>query len=145
MILVNKLLPKLCKDKHKVLIFSQMVKVLEIIKDYLSRKNIQWERIDGNIPEPERNTAIERFTSDDDIFVFLLCTRAGSVGINLTAADTVIINDSDWNPQNDVRAQSRCHRIGQTQDIKVYSLVIRETYELVMLDRCSTARRRING
>ena len=137
MILIDKLLPKLQNDGHKVLIFSQMVKVLDIIEDYLIRKDYTFERIDGSVPEIEREAAIERFSSQEDIFIFLLCTKAGGVGINLTAADTVIIFDSDWNPQNDVQAQSRCHRIGQKREVKVYRLVTRGTYELQMLDRAS--------
>lgn len=69
--------------------------------------------------------------------MFLLCTRAGGVGINLTAADTVIIFDSDWNPQNDIQAQARCHRIGQTQMVKVYRLITKGTYERHMFERAS--------
>ncbi|KAK8835567.1 choline dehydrogenase 6 [Tritrichomonas musculus] len=137
MILIDKLLPKLKNDGHKVLIFSQMVKVLDIIEDYLIKKDYNFERIDGSVPEIEREAAIERFGLQEDIFIFLLCTKAGGVGINLTAADTVIIFDSDWNPQNDVQAQSRCHRIGQKKEVKVYRLVTRGTYELQMLDRAS--------
>jgi len=137
MILVDKLLPKLKKDGHKVLIFSQMIRVLDIIEDYLIKKDIEFERIDGNVSEIDRQAAIERFAIEKDVFVFLLCTRAGGVGINLTAADTVIIYDSDWNPQNDIQAQSRCHRIGQKAKVKVYRLVTRGTYELEMLDRAS--------
>ena len=137
LILIDKLLPKLRADGHKVLIFSQMVKVLDILEDYLDLINIKPERIDGTVPENERQNAIERFASDPNAFVFLLCTRAGGVGINLTAADTVIIYDSDWNPQNDLQAESRCHRIGQTSKVKVYRLVTRGTYELEMLDKAS--------
>jgi SNF2 family DNA or RNA helicase len=69
--------------------------------------------------------------------VFLLCTRAGGVGINLTVADTVIIFDSDWNPQNDLQAQSRCHRIGQTKSVQIYRLITSNTYEKDMFDRAS--------
>jgi chromodomain-helicase-DNA-binding protein 7 len=137
MILLDKLLPKLKSDGHKVLIFSQMVKILDIIEDYLVHREIEYERIDGSVSETDRESAIERFGTDDSKFVFLLCTRAGGVGINLTAADTVIIFDSDWNPQNDVQAQSRCHRIGQRAKVKVCRLVTRGTYEMQMLDRAS--------
>ena len=73
--------------------------------------------------------------SASDRFVFLLCTRAGGLGINLTAADTVIIYDSDWNPQNDLQAQARCHRIGQHKAVKVYRLITRNTYEREMFNR----------
>ena len=76
------------------------------------------------------------FSADSDRFVFLLCTRAGGLGINLTAADTVIIYDSDWNPQNDIQAQARCHRIGQNKAVKVYRLITRNSYEREMFDRC---------
>lgn len=74
---------------------------------------------------------------DSDRFVFLLCTRAGGLGINLTAADTVIIYDSDWNPQNDLQAQARCHRIGQKKEVKIYRLLTSKTYEREMFDRAS--------
>ena len=81
------------------------------------------ERIDGNVTGLSRQAAIDRFSDPkNDSFVFLLCTRAGGVGINLTAADTVIIFDSDWNPQNDLQAQARCHRIGQTQQVPLFFL-----------------------
>ena len=116
MVLLDKLLPHLRDGGHKVLIFSQMVKVLDLLEDYLRWKGYPSERLDGNIKGADRQAAIDRFThaeSMNEAFVFLLCTRAGGVGINLTAADTVIIFDSDWNPQNDIQAQARAHRIGQ--------------------------------
>ncbi|KAJ1548210.1 choline dehydrogenase 6 [Nowakowskiella sp. JEL0078] len=82
--------------------------------------------------------AIDRFCSkESESFVFLLCTRAGGVGINLTVADTVVIFDSDWNPQNDLQAQSRCHRIGQTKQVQIYRLITRNTYEREMFDKAS--------
>ncbi|KAH0790123.1 SNF2 family N-terminal domain containing protein [Histomonas meleagridis] len=137
LILIHKLLPKLREGNHKVLIFSQMVKVLDILEDYLDLIGYKHERIDGSVPENERQLAIDRFANDPDAFIFLLCTKAGGMGINLTAADTVIIYDSDWNPQNDLQAESRCHRIGQKSKVKVYRLVTRGTYELEMLDRAS--------
>lgn len=137
MILIDKLLPKLKEGKHKVLIFSQMVKVLDILEEYCDLMEYPTERIDGHVPETERQISIDKFREDENAFVFLLCTRAGGVGINLTAADTVIIYDSDWNPQNDLQAESRCHRIGQTSTVKVYRLVTRNTYEFEMLDRAS--------
>jgi chromodomain-helicase-DNA-binding protein 7 len=123
MVLLDKLLPKLRAGGHRVLIFSQMVKVLDLLETYLAHRQWKWERIDGSIRGNDRQLAIDRFSKpDSDRFVFLLCknnvficiffyslrfkgTRAGGVGINLTAADTVIIFDSDWNPQNDVQAQ----------------------------------------
>ena len=104
MVLIDKLLPRLKEGNHKVLIFSQMIRVLDIIEDYLVQKQYLYERIDGRIRGNLRQEAIDRFSKkDSDKFVFLLCTRAGGLGINLTAADTVIIYDSDWNPQNDLQ------------------------------------------
>ncbi|KAJ1348519.1 hypothetical protein KIN20_003835 [Parelaphostrongylus tenuis] len=96
-VLIEKLLPKLRKDGHKVLIFSQMVKVLDLLEEFLVNMNYPFERIDGNVRGDMRQASIDRFSKkDSDRFVFLLCTRAGGLGINLTAADTVIIFDSDW-------------------------------------------------
>ena len=114
-ILIYKLLPKLKEGEHKVLIFSQMTLMLDILEDYLVYKHYSYERLDGSCTNSKRAMSIQRFQKDEDIFVFLLSTRAGGLGINLTKADTVIIYDSDWNPQNDIQAQSRCYIIGQTK------------------------------
>lgn len=133
LVLLDKLLQKL-KDNHKVLIFSQMTRCLDLLSEYLSFRKYKYERIDGAVRGENRQAAIDRF-STTDVFVFLLCTKAGGVGINLTAADTVIIFDSDWNPQNDLQAQARCHRIGQTSEVKVYRLITRNTYEREMFDK----------
>ncbi len=138
LVLVDKLLPKLKADGHKVLIFSQMIRVLDIIEDYLIQKHFTYERIDGRIRGELRQEAIDRYSKkDSDKFVFLLCTRAGGLGINLTAADTVIIYDSDWNPQNDLQAQARCHRIGQKKNVTIYRLITTNTYEREMFDKAS--------
>mmetsp|Transcript_1235 Transcript_1235/g.1738 ORF Transcript_1235/g.1738 Transcript_1235/m.1738 type:complete len:2914 (-) Transcript_1235:233-8974(-) len=138
LVLVDKLLPKLKSQGHRVLVFSQMVRVLDILEDYLRYRNYSYERLDGTMKSADRQAGIDRFSKEgSDIFIFLLCTRAGGVGINLTAADTVIIYDSDWNPQNDIQAQARCHRIGQTKNVKVYRLVTANTYESEMFHRAS--------
>lgn len=138
LVLIDKLLPKLKAGNHKVLIFSQMIRVLDILEDYLIQKKYLYERLDGRIRGNLRQEAIDRFSKpDSDRFIFLLCTRAGGLGINLTAADTVIIFDSDWNPQNDLQAQARCHRIGQVKMVKVYRLITRNSYEREMFDRAS--------
>jgi SNF2 family DNA or RNA helicase len=138
LVLVDKLLPKLKEKGHKVLIFSQMVKCLDILEDYMRMKGHLYERIDGQVRGTLRQSAIDRFTKPEyERFVFLLCTRAGGLGINLTAADTVIIYDSDWNPQNDIQAQARCHRIGQNKMVKVYRLITTHSYEREMFDRAS--------
>ncbi|KAK3760063.1 hypothetical protein RRG08_064733 [Elysia crispata] len=138
MVLMDKLLPRLKSSGHKVLIFSQMIRVLDIIEDYLIQNKYLYERLDGRIRGTVRQEAIDRFSKpDSDRFAFLLCTRAGGLGINLTAADTVVIYDSDWNPQNDLQAQARCHRIGQEKAVKIYRLITRNSYEREMFDRAS--------
>ena len=137
MVLLDKLLPKLKSGGHKVLIFSQMVKCLDLLEMFMSYKGYKFERLDGRIRGNERQGAIDRFCRDPEKFVFLLCTRAGGVGINLAAADTVIIYDSDWNPQNDIQAQARCHRIGQKKEVKVYRLITAKTYEKQMFEMAS--------
>uniref|UniRef100_A0A674AYT1 Chromodomain helicase DNA binding protein 6 n=1 Tax=Salmo trutta TaxID=8032 RepID=A0A674AYT1_SALTR len=138
LVLIDKLLPKLIAGGHKVLVFSQMVRCLDILEDYLIQRRYTYERIDGRVRGNLRQAAIDRFCKvDSDRFVFLLCTRAGGLGINLTAADTCIIFDSDWNPQNDLQAQARCHRIGQSKAVKVYRLITRNSYEREMFDKAS--------
>ncbi len=137
-IFLDKLLSKLFSEGHRVLIFSQFKIVLDLLEDYLDFKNYKYERLDGDISGMERQDAIDRFSApDSDIFAFLLTTRAGGVGINLTAADTVIIFDSDWNPQQDIQAQARCHRIGQTKTVKIYRLITKDSYEMEMFKKSS--------
>jgi len=116
MLVLERLLPRLFKDNHKVLLFSQFTTMLDIIEDWASQLH-GWEfcRIDGSVGQDERQRQINAFNTDNDIKLFLLSTRAGGLGINLTAADTVVIYDSDWNPQQDLQAQDRAHRIGQTR------------------------------
>ncbi|OHT08842.1 F/Y-rich N-terminus family protein [Tritrichomonas foetus] len=138
MILLDKLLAKLKQDGHRVLIFSQMKKMLDILVDYLVYRNYKFERIDGAVRAKDRQDMIDRFNAvDSPDFVFLLCTKAGGVGINLASADTVIIYDSDWNPQNDIQATARCHRIGQKKDVKAYRFITSNSYERKMFDTAS--------
>lgn len=138
MVLLDKLLPKFKQEGHRVLIFSQMVRMLDILQDYCTARRFGFERLDGRVRGPERQKAIDRFSDpDEDVFVMLLSTRAGGLGINLTAADTVIIFDSDWNPQNDLQAQARAHRIGQKFSVKIYRLITRKTYEQHMFHQAS--------
>lgn len=138
LVLLDKLLPKLRADGHRVLIFSQFRIMLDILEDYLNLRYFTHERVDGAVTGKKRQSAIDKFSAaDSNIFVMLLSTRAGGVGINLTAADTVIIFDSDWNPQNDIQAQARAHRIGQTQPVKVYRLLTCKTYEMEMFRAAS--------
>jgi ATP-dependent DNA helicase len=116
MLLLERLLSALFERDHKVLIFSQFTTMLDIIQDWAEQLH-EWPacRIDGGVPQDERREQIKLFNEDKEVRLFLLSTRAGGLGINLTAADTVIIFDSDWNPQQDLQAQDRAHRIGQTR------------------------------
>lgn len=136
MMLLDQLLAKLRKDNHRVLIFSQMVKMLDILGDYLHLRNYQFQRLDGTIAAGPRRMAIDHFNApDSNDFCFLLSTRAGGLGINLMTADTVILFDSDWNPQADLQAMARAHRIGQTKPVSIYRLVSKETVEEEVLER----------
>ncbi|KAF2972292.1 hypothetical protein GQX73_g1300 [Xylaria multiplex] len=136
MMLLDQLLAKLKRDNHRVLIFSQMVKVLDILGDYLRLRGYQFQRLDGTIGAGPRRLAINHFNAEDSQdFCFLLSTRAGGLGINLMTADTVIIFDSDWNPQADLQAMARAHRIGQKKPVTVYRLVSKETIEEEVLER----------
>jgi chromodomain-helicase-DNA-binding protein 1 len=136
MMLLDRLLTKLKKDNHRVLIFSQMVKMLDILGDYLQLRGYQFQRLDGTIAAGPRRMAIDHFNADEsNDFCFLLSTRAGGLGINLMTADTVIIFDSDWNPQADLQAMARAHRIGQKKPVSIYRLVSKETVEEEILER----------
>merc|ERR1712129_77251 len=135
LVLLDKLLPKLQREGHRVLIFSQMAHLLDILEDYLNYREHLYERLDGSVTGADRQEAIDRYQKDPNIFAFILTTRAGGVGINLMAADTVIIYDSDWNPMNDLQAVARCHRIGQKKQVKVYRLITRNCYEESMFKR----------
>ena len=119
---LDRLLPRLRAEGRKVLVFSQFCRMLDLLEDYLHLAALPYERLDGSVAGSARQASIDRFQKGDaaSSFLFLLSTRAGGVGINLTAADTCVIFDSDWNPQNDVQGMARCHRIGQTRPVKVY-------------------------
>ncbi|KIW67849.1 hypothetical protein PV04_07071 [Phialophora macrospora] len=136
MMLLDQLLTKLKRDGHRVLIFSQMVRMLDILGDYMEYRGHAYQRLDGTIAAGPRRIAIDHFNAPDSSdFCFLLSTRAGGLGINLMTADTVIIFDSDWNPQADLQAMARAHRIGQVKPVSVYRLVSKETIEEEILER----------
>ncbi|KAI9463589.1 SNF2 family N-terminal domain-containing protein [Lactarius psammicola] len=136
MVLLDKLLARLRSDGHRVLIFSQMVRMLDILSDYLSFRNYLHQRLDGMVSSDARKKSIAHFNAPGSPdFVFLLSTRAGGLGINLETADTVIIFDSDWNPQNDLQAMARAHRIGQKSHVSVYRFVSKDTMEEDVLER----------
>ncbi|KAH9286773.1 Chromodomain-helicase-DNA-binding protein 2 [Echinococcus granulosus] len=130
LMLLDKLLQRLRPQGHRVLIFSQMVRMLDIIAEYLQFRGWGFQRLDGSIRGELRKQALDHFNADGSTdFCFLLSTRAGGLGINLATADTVVIFDSDWNPQNDIQAQARAHRIGQTKQVSVYRLVVKDSVE----------------
>jgi len=134
--LLDKLLVRLKETGHRVLIFSQMVRMLDILSDYLRMKGWQFQRLDGSTPNERRKSAMDHFNAEGSPdFVFLLSTHAGGLGVNLASADTVIIYDSDWNPQNDLQAQSRCHRIGQNKTVNIYRLVVSDSVEETIIER----------
>ncbi|BGP09052.1 ATP-dependent DNA helicase Hrp3 [Rhodotorula toruloides] len=136
MVLLDKLLQRLKQDGHRVLVFSQMVRMLDILSDFCALRGYLYQRLDGTVPSETRRKAIEHYNAPDSPdFVFLLSTRAGGLGINLETADTVIIFDSDWNPQNDLQAMARAHRIGQKSHVNVYRFVTKDTVEEDVLER----------
>ncbi|XP_015232382.1 PREDICTED: chromodomain-helicase-DNA-binding protein 4-like isoform X2 [Cyprinodon variegatus] len=130
LMLLQKMMRKLKEGGHRVLIFSQMTKMLDLLEDFLENEGYKYERIDGGITGGMRQEAIDRFNAPGaQQFAFLLSTRAGGLGINLATADTVIIYDSDWNPHNDVQAFSRAHRIGQNKKVMIYRFVTKASVE----------------
>lgn len=134
--LLDKLLVRLKETGHRVLIFSQMVRMLDILAEYLSYRHLPFQRLDGSIKGDIRRQALEHFNAEgSQDFCFLLSTRAGGLGINLATADTVIIFDSDWNPQNDLQAQARAHRIGQKNQVNIYRLVTKGSVEEDIVER----------
>lgn len=134
-ILLNKLLLLLKKYNHRVLIFSQMTRVLDCIEDLLNYKGYKYVRLDGSVTASTRQSIIDEYNdnnNDSDCFIFLISTRAGGIGINLSSADTVIIYDNDWNPQEDIQAIDRCHRYGQTKPVVIYRLLTRNSIDTRM-------------
>ncbi|XP_037465435.1 uncharacterized protein LOC119337411 isoform X2 [Triticum dicoccoides] len=128
--MLDRLLPKLKATGHRVLLFSTMTRLLDVMEDYLVWKKYQYLRLDGHTSGHERGALIDRFNDPDSpAFIFLLSIRAGGVGVNLQAADTVIIFDTDWNPQVDLQAQARAHRIGQKKEVLVLRLETVRTVE----------------
>ncbi|KAJ6796105.1 putative chromatin-remodeling complex ATPase chain isoform X1 [Iris pallida] len=136
MVLLDKLLPKLKERDSRVLIFSQMTRLLDILEDYSIFRGYQYCRIDGNTGGEDRDASIEAFNQPgSQKFIFLLSTRAGGLGINLATADVVILYDSDWNPQVDLQAQDRAHRIGQKKEVQVFRFCTEYTIEEKVIER----------
>ncbi|KAF9288314.1 hypothetical protein BGZ68_000443 [Mortierella alpina] len=142
MLVLNRLLDALFSRGHKVLIFSQFTTMLDIIQDWAEiYKGWSCCRIDGSVPQEDRRRQIAEFNKNPALKLFLLSTRAGGLGINLTSADTVIIFDSDWNPQMDLQAQDRVHRIGQTKPVMIYRLVTANTVEGKIIEKANSKRK----
>ena len=136
MVLLDKLLARLKNDGHRVLIFSQMVRMLDILSDYMGYRGYMVQRLDGTTNSEARKRSMEHFNAPGSSdFAFLLSTRAGGLGLNLASADTVILFDSDWNPQNDLQAIARAHRIGQKNTVNVYRFLSKDTIEEDIIER----------
>lgn len=138
MMMLDKLLVRLKQQGSRVLIFSQMSRLLDILEDYCVFREYKYCRIDGGTAHEDRIAAIDDYNKpDSEKFIFLLTTRAGGLGINLTSADIVVLYDSDWNPQADLQAMDRAHRIGQTKQVVVYRFVTENAIEEKVLERAA--------
>jgi len=118
--------------QHRILVFCQLKSMLDIIENDLFKKclpDMTYMRFDGGIDSSKRHEIVEKFNSDPTIDVLLLTTRVGGLGLNLTGADTVIFVEHDWNPQVDLQAMDRTHRLGQTKCVNVYRLITKNTIE----------------
>ncbi|KAG7890527.1 hypothetical protein KL905_004075 [Ogataea polymorpha] len=135
---LDKMLKRFKEQGSRVLIFSQMSRMLDILEDYCSFRGFEYCRIDGQTDHVDRIRAIDEYSAPDSKkFIFLLTTRAGGLGINLTSADIVFLYDSDWNPQADLQAMDRAHRIGQTKQVQVFRFVTQKAIEEKVLERAS--------
>ena len=126
---LDELLRQLRNEGHRVLLYFQMTRMIDLMEEYLTYRNYKYCRLDGSTKLEDRRDTVHDFQTRSDIFIFLLSTRAGGLGINLTSADTVIFYDSDWNPTIDSQAMDRAHRLGQTKQVTVYRLITRGTIE----------------
>ncbi|EAX94232.1 SNF2 family N-terminal domain containing protein [Trichomonas vaginalis G3] len=130
------ILPIFKKQNRSVLIFSQRIKVLQLLAEYCQLRKYTYVMLDGQLSADDKKTAIDSFVSDNsDVFIFLISTKSGAEGLNLTKASVTIIFDPDWNPNNDLQALGRCHRIGQTKRVLVLRLITFGTYEHTMYTR----------
>ncbi|VDL94769.1 unnamed protein product [Schistocephalus solidus] len=137
---LDRLLANLKREGHRVLIYSQMTKMINLLEELMIYRSYSYLRLDGSSRLSDRRDMVAQWQTDPRWFVFLLSTRAGGLGINLTAADTVIFYDSDWNPTVDQQAMDRAHRLGQTKAITVYRLISKDTIEGRMLQRAEEKR-----
>ncbi|XP_048149418.1 helicase SRCAP-like, partial [Corvus hawaiiensis] len=137
---LDALLRRLRAGGHRVLIFTQMTRMLDVLERFLTFHGHIYLRLDGSTRVEQRQALMERFNADKRIFCFILSTRSGGVGVNLAGADTVVFYDSDWNPTMDAQAQDRCHRIGQTRDVHIYRLISERTVEENILKKANQKR-----
>jgi hypothetical protein len=136
--LLDRILPKLKASGHRILLFSQMTQVLDILDDYFSLRGYKHLRLDGQTPVDDREQRMYQFNAPDSpYFIFALSTRAGGLGLNLATADTVIFFDSDWNPSMDSQAMDRAHRIGQKNDVRVFRLITNTSVEEKIISRAN--------
>ncbi|KAH9857919.1 SNF2 family N-terminal domain-containing protein [Lenzites betulinus] len=126
---LDALLQKLKTEDHRCLIYFQMTRMMDLMEEYLIYRQYKYLRLDGSSKLEDRRDMVMEWQTRPDIFIFILSTRAGGLGINLTAADTVIFYDHDWNPSNDAQAMDRAHRLGQTRQVTVYRLITRGTID----------------
>lgn len=132
---LDEMLVTLKEEGHRVLIYFQMTRMMDLMEEYLTYRQYKHIRLDGSSKLDDRRDLVHDWQTKPEIFIFLLSTRAGGLGINLTAADTVIFYDSDWNPTIDSQAMDRAHRLGQTRQVTVYRLLLKGTIEERMRDR----------
>ena len=136
--LLDRILPKLFKSGHRVLMFFQMTQIMNIMEDFLRLRSWQYLRLDGSTKSDDRSELLGLFNAPNSpYFCFLLSTRAGGLGLNLQTADTVIIYDSDWNPHQDLQAQDRAHRIGQKNEVRILRLISSNSVEEKILERAN--------
>jgi len=137
---LHQMLKRLTSEGHKTLVFSQFTRILDLIGKSLKLKGYDFCQLDGRTKLVDRQIEVDRFFTEPETKVFLLSTRAGGLGINLIAADTCIIYDSDWNPQQDLQAQDRCHRIGQTRPVVIFRLITQNTIDENIVQRAQAKR-----
>ncbi|VBB88438.1 Catalytic subunit of the SWI/SNF chromatin remodeling complex, putative [Yarrowia lipolytica] len=134
--LLDRILPKFKAAGHRILMFFQMTQIMDIMEDFMRLKGWQYLRLDGGTKSEDRSGLLGKFNAPDSpYFAFLLSTRAGGLGLNLQTADTVIIYDTDWNPHQDLQAQDRAHRIGQTKEVRILRLITEDSVEENILER----------
>lgn len=126
---LDTLLERLKREGHRVLVYFQMTRMMNLMEDYCRYRRHSYIRLDGSTKISDRRDLVHDWQTDASLFIFILSTRAGGLGINLTAADTVIFYDSDWNPTVDQQAMDRAHRLGQTKQVTVYRLITKGTIE----------------